>query len=589
MLPVMAEEQWRPERLRLQVKDDPKGKVLRNATEEMDPRLPDRKFASKDDTVTTSQTKAWVVLNEANPDVIMRNDTTIILGKSCVELDKGGALFVGKTCITIQNLSANASSSVDIQSSVVIERDNQNLFTVKSLAGQAVIGSGSFMSKEGYASINRYPTLSPRIDLGVNGFTNAYPSSGGLVVGSIGGFVPLSQTRQKSILYSYSTLGSNLDGYWGAATEIGYRWFVPSSKTTNSVYVGYSGFETPSCFSSLVNVGGQWEKGRWKLGASGGLQAGGCDAGFSFGALSLSAPIAKVDQFRTVYLSLTPYVIWGENVISPFNYEDGGSSMSPGVRLSASVPLSKSFSFDVYGGADAVYGAMVGGRFNWRLPLAGSIVNDPNLAAKTAKQTPPPAEVQTTGTGEQVVVSESYKAVFTVDGKLVGKVEKMSAKEMAALINDYMQGFEPMPESNRIAQVAARNGALTASVAGTLGSFYLESASMPISRTVQQPFDVTTVFPTAPYACAVSGDAKSYAEEQLRKDGNNDAADQVAAANEVYLGRGDEVSRGWPITTSRSRAYRVANGSVCGDLNTYIRGANDYTGPQNPLQTVILD
>ena len=588
-LPVMAEDQWRPERLRLQAKYDPKGMVLRNLTEEMDPRIAERNTANKNDTVTTRMTKAWVVLNEANPDVIMKNDTTIIVGKSCLELDKGGALFVGKTCISIPNLSANASSSVDIQSSVVIERGDQELFTVKSLAGQAVIGSGSFMTKDGYGNANRYPTISPRIDLGVSGFTNAYPSSGGLVVGGIAGFVPLSQARQKSILYSYSTLGSNFDGYSGAATEVGYRWFVPSLKTTNSVYLGYSGFETPSCFSSLVNVGGQWERARWRIGASGGLQAGGCNSGFSFGAVSLSVPIAKTDPFRTVYLSITPYVIWGENVISPFNYENGGSSVSPGARLSASVPLSERISFDVYGGADAVYGAMVGGRFSWRIPVGGNIVNDPNLVANKPKQTDPLPEQQLNQTGGQVVVSESYKAVFTADGKLVGEVEKMSAKEISALITDYMQGFEPLPESNRIAKVAARNGALTTSVAGTLGSYYLESASMPISRTVQQPFDVTTVFPTAPYACAVSADAKAYAEQRLREDGKNEAADRVAATNDVYLGRGDKVSDGWPVTTTKNSAYRVANGSVCGELNSFISASDDYSGPQNPLQTVVLD
>jgi hypothetical protein len=63
----------------------------------------------------------------------------------------------------------------------------------------------------------------------------------------------------------------------------------------------------------------------------------------------------------------------------------------------------------------------------------------------------------------------------------------------------------------------------------------------------------------------------------------------VAAANDVYLGRGDKVSDGWPITTSKNSAYRIANGSVCGELNSFISGANDYSGPQNPLQTVVLD
>jgi hypothetical protein len=109
----------------------------------------------------------------------------------------------------------------------------------------------------------------------------------------------------------------------------------------------------------------------------------------------------------------------------------------------------------------------------------------------------------------------------------------------------------------------------------------------PPARSAQQPFDVTN-FPTATYSCVATDSAKAYAEQRLREENNIEAADRVAAASTVYLGPGDKVSRGWPVTTSPNNAYRFGNESVCREVNSIIERDSTYNGPPNPVGTVIL-
>jgi hypothetical protein len=585
-LPANADDLWRPERLTLVNQIDRAGRVTKNVSDILEVGA----SASKSDTVATESTRALVIFNDQNPHAIMLEDTALSLGESCIELDRGRTLIVGKTCISIADRQGDASSFVSTQSSVIIEKLPNGEYTIKTLAGRAVVGPKPIPVEINPALINQYPKVNTSLGIDLSGYGYAYPSSGGLIIGSLSNFVPLAQKRQKSILYSFTSAGTNLDGYWGASTEVGYRWFSPSNKSTSAVYLGYSGFESPSCFSNSVNLGGQWERARWRIGATTGLNAGGCKAGFSFGSLNVSAPVAKISNSRSAYLSLTPYVLWGDNTISPFNYNDSGSSVSPGARLSLSVPVSERLSFDTYSGIDTVYGVMVGGRFNYRFPFGKGVVTDPNIQGNKDKE---PAsgshsQPQLTQHDPYIVVDESYKATFTRTGSLVGPVTKIPSQEMAASIKEYMEGIEPLPESNRIASVAASNNALTTSVAGILGVYYLESASLPASRTAQQPFDVNTVFPTAAYGCVATGEAKTYAEQRLRQDGKDAAADRVAAANIVYLGKGDKVSNGWNVTTSPSRAFRMANGATCSTINSNINNNSNYDGPRNPLSTQVI-
>jgi len=586
--PVWADDLWRPEELVLKQKINRSGKVIKNKSDVMSVGS----AALKSDTVTTEATKAWVLFNKQNPYAVMMPETSLTLGTTCVELDKGRTLIMGKTCIAIVDSIADAQSFINTFSSVIIERERSDQYTVKTLAGQALIGKEPVPFVGEFGLLNQYPRITTNFDVGFQGFGLVYPSATGMAVGSVSAFVPLVQNRQRSILYSYTAAGSSFDGYWGASTELGYRWFSPYSQITSSVFLGYSGFDSPGCYSNYVNVGGQLERSRWRLGGSAGINPGGCDAGFNFGSLNLAVPIAKIGPRRSAHLNITPYVLWGNNIVTPFDLTDGAtsdqSSFSPGARVSLSVPISEAIRVEGYGGVDSVYGAIVGGRINLRLPLGGSVVKDPNLPARTTGRASSGPEQPTTVPGSGTLVSEGYKATFNTKGELIGAVEPMPAKEISSVITTYLMGIEPLPENNRIADVAARSGALKTSVAGILGVDFLEASATPISQSTQQPFDVT-LFPTASNACASTGEAKDYAEQQLREDGNIEFADQVAASDVIYLGKGDQVSQGWPVTTSRSNAYRLANGSTCNQINSIIRSYNTFGGPSNPLENVTLD
>ncbi len=521
----------------------------------------------------------------------MMPETSLLLGARCIQLvkssekEKPRVMLVGKSSVCLGNRKLAKGKST-----MIVEQDEAGGYLVAVLAGQAEIGDNDAVIDSNYDILKQFPSASSTVGVGASAYTNAYPSSGGLVIGNVNAFVPLSQQRARSILYSYTATGSNFDGYWGATTELGYRWFTAANRSTSSVYVGYSGFDSLSCFSNLINVGAGWEKGRWKIGASTGFNTGGCDSSFSFGALNLSVPIAKLDTVRSAYLSITPYVLWGDNVPSPSNYYDNsGVSYAPGGRLTISVPVTHSFNVSAFSAIDVINGVSVGGMIKVRFPTGGDIINDPNLkSAPTvvdANLAPEAGDRQ--GNGD-VIINESYKASFTAEGQQIGEISKITPDEMIGFITDYLLGIPPLAENNRVAKVAAKNNALTTKVAGILGSYFLETAGIPASETSQQPFDIS-YFPTAPYACVATDAGKAYAVDRLIQDGKIDAARRVQEADKVYLGPGDKVSNSWPVTTSASNAYRFGNGGTCSKINSIINDDGSYDGPSTAVQSVTIN
>lgn len=539
--------------------------------------------------VAIKKTKAGVQFPTSSQGVML-DGTVFSLGKRCIQLDPSAARQrvlisgVASVCFAGNQRKANTKQTV-----LIVEQDEQSNYTVAVLAGRVLIDSNAdTLLPEDYDIGKRYPVIEPSFGLGASGFANALPSSGGLLLATANTFVPLSQQRSSSMLYSYSALGSDFGGFTGVSTELGYRWLTPTTKSSTSVYVGYSGFDSPSCFSNLVNLGAGWERLRWRLGASAGLNTSGCQAGFSFGAINISAPIATFDKTRVAYLSLTPYLLWGDNILSTGYYDGSNTSVAPGARLSLAAPLTDHFSLSAYGAVDTVYGATVGGMLKLRFPFLGRLIRDPNLPVAQ----PNPASLASDASSTSAVadgfdIPEAYKARFTAAGERIGGTVKIRPEEFIGFVSEYLEGLAPLAESHRVARVAARNGALTAKVAAILGSEFLDTASLPVSGTSQQPFDVT-YFPTASYSCVVSDSAKSYAEQRLRSDNKPEAADRVAVSNTIYLGPGDTVSNGWPITSSSSNAYRFANQSVCRELNSLIERDGSYQGPPNPVRTVIL-
>ena len=574
---------WRPTSLRIERIVNKAGVVTINGK-----RVRSGDTGLSGDLVATKKTKTEVFFPNSAQGVML-DGTRFSLGKNCIQLDKSAArqrvLLSGVSSVCF----GNNSKLNTIQTVYIVEQDVQLNYTVAVLAGNVSIDKNiDTLIADDYDINKRFPVIAPSFGVGASGFANAFPSSGGLFLATANAFVPLSQQRAASLLYSYSAIGSDFAGFTGISTELGYRWLTPANQSSTSVYLGYSGFDSPSCYSNLVNLGAGWERRRWRLGASAGLDTGGCQAAFSFGALNFSAPIATIDKTRIAYLSLTPYLLWGDNILTTGYYDATSVSVAPGARLSLFAPITENLSLNAYGAFDTVYGATVGGSLNLRFPIGGRVIRDPNLQnarATTAQAGGVAAPIGAATDGFEI--PEAYKARFTADGDRIGGTEKIRPEEFIGFVTNYLEGIAPLAESHRVARVAAKNGALNSRVASILGSEFLETAARPVSETAQQPFDVT-YFPTATYSCVATNSAKAYAEQRLRDENNIEAADRVAAASTVYLGPGDKVSRGWPVTTSPNNAYRFGNESVCREANSIIERDSSYKGPPNPVGTVIL-
>ena len=574
---------WRPTSLRIERIVNKAGVVTINGK-----RVRSGDTGLSGDLVATKKTKTEVFFPNTAQGVML-DGTRFSLGKNCIQLDKSAArqrvLLSGVSSVCF----GNNSKANTIQTVYIVEQDARFNYTVAVLAGNVSIDKNiDTLIADDYDINKRFPVIAPSFGVGASGFANAFPSPGGLFLATANAFVPLSQQRAASLLYSYSAIGSDFAGFTGISTELGYRWLTPANQSSTSVYLGYSGFDSPSCYSNLVNLGAGWERRRWRLGASAGLDTGGCQAAFSFGALNFSAPIATFEKTRIAYLSLTPYLLWGDNILTTGYYDATSVSVAPGARLSLFAPITENLSLNAYGAFDTVYGATVGGSLNLRFPIGGRVIRDPNLQnarATTAQAGGVAAPIGAATDGFEI--PEAYKARFTADGDRIGGTEKIRPEEFIGFVTNYLEGIAPLAESHRVARVAAKNGALNSRVASILGSEFLETAARPVSETAQQPFDVT-YFPTATYSCVATDSAKAYAEQRLRDENNIEAADRVAAASTVYLGPGDKVSRGWPVTTSPNNAYRFGNESVCREANSIIERDSRYKGPPNPVGTVIL-
>jgi hypothetical protein len=570
------------------------------------------------------------------------NNTEVRMGKTCLELQPSGWFMLsGKACAKIGAKQTNPNSTYEVV------RDDAGIYTLRVGAGEVTVDeqtpgtlaeSANDPSSASLLSPTGYPTINPYFGTGISGDTYAYPSSGGLVMGQINAFVPLSQSESSKLLYSYTAASSNFDGYTGIGTEIGYRWFTPSNQSSTGLYLGVSGFDTPSCFNTLMNLGAGYEVSRWRFGASTGLKVGGCDSGFSYAGLNVSLPIADMGQQRSLHLSLSPYMIWGSNIVSPGSiYESGGAaSVSPGGKVALNIPLSESFSIKAYSSIDTVYGVSLGGSVVYRIPTRKGFIDDPNLKHSSPEAAQPSAQPSTStlledsrpgmehphradsfhttvelvaqanpdvhlstasdaalGTlraqgasgGNPVTIREGQQARFTADGDLIDSIVDMKPIEIRDMMLRWLKGSPLMPESRRLAKVAARYGVLTRELARVAGLYFVESAVLPVSETVDTPFGMDR-FPTGTYSCQATPEGKIYAEDKLRSNGYTAAANQIRDTGVVYLGKGDKVSDGWPATAFEARAYVFSNGAACEKLNSIINNSSGYTGPTNPLRLV---
>lgn len=535
---------------------------------------------------------------------LMGSDTVIQLGERCFQFEKGRVLVNGKilACFGKKGVSTKMAGSRGTTFVLETKRQEQG-YEISVLVGEVIVGDDltktDFNADDNFDIDNQYPRLNPSLGVRLDGFTYDYPDNDNFGMSSANLFAPIYQSEGRKLAYSYSSASTNFDDYWAVSTEIGYRWMTASNRSSTGIYVGYGGYDSSSCFNSLLNLGGQWSKDGWTYGISSGLKADDCESGFSFASLSLGIPIVSIKKAGTARVKLSPYLIWGDNIISPFGPASDASNntAAPGGRLSVNIPASEALSFNVYASYDQVYGRMIGGGVGYRIPF-GEFVSDPNKnnshenSQKISLKRLDSPEIggfqkitmDNSGPIGLIRIPQGKRAIFSSKGDLL-EIVTLKSNEVSFIINTDLGGQDPLPESGLIASYAGSLGVMSPQVSAITGQSFSQASATPVSVSVSTPFDVERP-PTANYACRASDEAKKYiVEESLRK-GRRDLAKRASESKNLYFGKPDSGLDGYPVTNNPSKAYRFASSGQCSDFAKRIESDKRYSGPSNSLVPV---
>ena len=567
-------------------------------------------IAGEGSLLSTRRSRAELLFNTRAIGLLGRT-SAIRIGARCFRLDSGVVVINGtqRACIGSRILGVRGTT-------YVLARESDDTYTLSVLAGESMVAPDLPEAGDDIQILSAYPRVNPSLNVQAGGFGSAYPSGGGNFIGGASYFTPISQSSARQIVYSSTSVGSTFDDLWGVSTEIGYRRLAASNQSISSVYLGYGGYGSPGCFTNQITAGAQWEKSRWRIGASGGVKVNDCPSGLSFGALNLSIPIGSIHA-RPLYLSISPYLLNG-NVVTADLLTDSSSTTFPGIRTSLEVPINQSLSARAFAGADSVFGVTVGGFIRYRFPTRRDLVADPNtpstlvagvptgadptapqaaldraLQRELADATPepqrltpprssrelallamagqastlsdlqpslgiaPPWQAQAVSSG---VVREGQRGRFSADGELLS-VEPISDADFLQLLTTQLKGQNPLPESRRIAQQAKARRLLNTDLAGFLGLDFLANAGLAVSETLDTPFSPTTLMPVGRYVCAATERARQEGALQARS-GQFNYSGQAA-----YFGRGSQTSQGYPATDNKSQAYIFSDPGVCTELN----------------------
>ena len=559
--------------------------------------------AKRGSTIRTGQSRARLLFD---PTAIglMGPDTSIQLGERCFRSDQGRVLVNGKILACLGQKGARTKMAGSRGTTYLLETTAEG-YKLSVLVGEVVVADeltdADLQAEESFNILDQYPTLNPSVGLRFDGFTYTHPEFGSYGMKGVNAFVPLYQSEAKKLAYSYTSASTDFDDDWGITSEIGYRWLTPSNRSSTGLYLGYGGYNSSACFNSLLNLGGQWAKDGWTYGVSSGVKVDGCETGFSFSSLSVGVPISTISSVGTARFVLSPYLIWGDNIISPVGpaSDAADNNVAPGGRLSVVVPATQALTFNTYVSYDQVYGTMIGLGVGYRIPFGG-FVRDPNSAFSKSLAMQPqhnwmnPAssqadssETQEESLGEgEVRIRQGQRASFNSEGQLLDLVD-LSTDEVRRIIVTNMGGQDPLPESRLVAQFASSLGILSTDLAGVTGQSFTNDAKTPISIAVDTPFDVSRP-PTANFACHASDAAKDYIVSEALRKGKKDLARRAAQAKRLYLGRPDKGLDGWPVTKDPSKAYRFASSSQCNRYGNRIQDDQRYEGPSDPLVAVEL-
>jgi len=560
--------------------------------------------AKRGSTIRTGQSRARLLFD---PSAIglMGPDTSIRLGERCFRSDQGRVLVNGKILACLGQKGARTKMAGSRGTTYLLETTAEG-YELSVLVGEVVVADeltdADLQAGEPFNINDQYPTLNPSIGFRFDGFTYTYPEFGSYGMKGVNAFVPLYQSEAKKIAYSYTSAATNFDDDWAINTEVGYRWLTASNRSSTGLYLGYGGYNSSACFNSLLNLGGQWAKDGWTYGVSSGVKVDGCETGFSFSSLSVGVPISTVSSGGTARLVLSPYMIWGDNIISPVGpaSDAADNNVAPGGRLSVVVPATEALNFNTYISYDQVYGTMIGLGVGYRIPFGGGFVRDPNRAFSNSLAMRPqrnwmnpnsadsdPSEQQNEALDQgEVRIRQGQRARFDAEGQLLELVD-LSSDEVRRIIVSNLSGQDPLPESRLVAQFANSQGILSADLAAVTGQSFTNDVKTPLSIAVDTPFDVSRP-PTANYACQASDAAKDYIIAEALRKGRKDLANRAAKAKTLYLGRPDQGLDGWPVTKDPSKAYRFASSSQCSRYGNRIQDDKRYDGPSQPLVAVEL-
>ena len=156
--------------------------------------------------------------------------------------------------------------------------------------------------------------------------------------------------------------------------------------------------------------------------------------------------------------------------------------------MTLDVPVTDTLKLTGYGSYDEIFGFAGGGKLSYRLPIGGSIVQDPNAmeSSKVAVPTPPLVDL---------VLRQGQKASFSPQGDLIGAVEEISSQQVKTLMLDHLKGQDRIPESRQLADLAASRQALTPQLSAILGIDFDVSAGQPVSHTLNDPY--SSDYPTS--------------------------------------------------------------------------------------------
>jgi len=425
-------------------------------------------------------------------------NSLITLGKECFRLQSGRVLINGPqaSCLGSKVLGVRGTT-------YVLSSTKDGGYDLAVLTGTATIGDATAIetamaAEEETNILSTYPSLSPVVGLGSSAWgSNAggttLGQAAGLILGDLSFFTPIIQENSSSLLYSYSTGSSNFDGFWGASSEVGYTWYDPNNQSSNTLLVGYDGWQIPGCFHSQIAVGGQIERNRWQFSANGGIPSDNCEDSLGFAIARIGIPVVNLGE-RSIHLSLAPYVMHGLG-----NQYGGG-------RIGVNVPVGNALEMNVYGQYDKLLDTVVGGQITYRFATAGRFVRDPNLPTPRQKS-PLPWQNQSFNSGQPIqvalgrkqnvqsdvgaqllaqagetVIEAGEEASFNSNGELIRK-GAISRERFSELVVSNMEGQNLLPESHAIAESYKRlYGSTNPTLQAIAGVNWMISAQTPFPR-----------------------------------------------------------------------------------------------------------